>query len=271
MVLVLSKSYGVRMKSPTREPASTLFRISNLWGVPPFQPRPVDVGKGLYEQGLFKHPMNAHVGMIEVLHETQEFVALYEAVKESERTDGPLTLQCASAGRPLTETENLAVLSALHNALVQFWVLVPLDQQALPLVLHALHYPYCRLKPVGCVSVQSWGAPLLYIDGYFQNSSDRAVQAAFSYYDTLLPGEQACFPKGKFHVLVQEERAKVRSAHVGQVTSSSRFTWRPVDAPLGFESIPALLPAVLDDPRFLGPADQHHGAYVVRLFDSMSP
>jgi hypothetical protein len=266
MELVVSKHYGVEFNPPTRHRCG-VWRMKLLWGVRPYHQRPFNLGTGLYDQGAFKHPMNAHLGMIEVLHGTDEFVALHAAVKESQHTDGPLTLWCASAGRRLTETENFEVLNALHNTLMQLWVLVPLDQQALPLVLRELRYHYCRVKPVGCMSIQPWGAPLLHIDGYFQNSPDRAVQAAFSYFCALLPGERACFPKGQFHVVVQEERAKLQAAYVSQVTNSSRFPWQRAEAPVGFGTIAAFIPPVLDDPRFLGPADQDHGAYVVRSFN----
>jgi hypothetical protein len=252
---ILIKAYGVEKRHRYRAKGSFTYQSRVKWGVSPFSPKHIDLGRGLPPHG---HPINAHIEVIGLLHNTPEFRALQSALEELLLRSTKFQLVCPSLGRPLTEPEEFDALSALHKALMQFWVFSPNDQAALPFLIARLcelqggerSTRWCVPEPVGLTlqTAERGRVRPLYVDGYFRESKDRSVVLAFEAYDAMPSGEQASLPVGFFHKLVQENHERRNSA--AQATIGRTRVW-----PRGFKVYVEPPPERLHDPRVLSIAE----------------
>lgn len=261
------------MLKGTRQSPNHKYKVSRHFGIAPFHIQPRDLGRG----GLrYEHPMNAHLAFIDLVHRTPEVASLRAAV-DACLADPLRPFVLRFNQRDLTSKEQLALGSAVYNMLVQFWMLDPEDQKALPILVRYLHendheraQSFFHIQPL---AVQEHyrdpnGIEVLFVDGYFNLSIDEPVDAAFAHYHSLSETERKrLFPVGAFafHALVLEERKKVTAANVALIVSNQRFSCTSSSlAPSGFATCRAEpLPGHRRDPDYLSAADYRNEVTVV--------
>lgn len=210
--LVRDQHYGVQVKRGPSAQSPCTYQATKVWGIPPFNSEQIYLGIG---RPAHTHPMNAHLELIELLHETEEFKALHSAVQRSLFHGEPFRVFCSSDAcrRLLTVPEEIRFFNAIQSAVLEFWVLLPADQLSLPFViarLVELQGPPRQLgtEPVGIrFQKRAPRSRPVFLEGYFRQSDDKAVAYAFQTLDAAPDFEREGAPAGAFHALVGAGRA----------------------------------------------------------------
>jgi hypothetical protein len=231
--------YGVvKTKLKSGSDKNNVFLTEIKWGRTPFNIRRLVVlGTVKDRKKRYVDPLNAHLRAIELLQETEDFTALKKAVDVClNDNSSPLKFLNERGENVFTPQQQLQLCVCLYTAVLKFWVLMPDHANSLPWLAEGMRMGGFKGKWPEPVGVSSDLDGPVYVDGYFGNSSDRAVRRAFSVVG--VSNEVDNLPRGKFHATVISERAIMRLEDIKELARSNRFTQNPLSAnPGGFQPL----------------------------------